>query len=164
MRFSERVRIAALGRAADTAPSSEPATVEGGPPIAGYDGLDEKALIAHFRDLTQIELAEVEAYERGHRSRRVVLNKLRYMRSPEPVAGYDSLEPNDIVLLLEQGDSASIRAIRDYEGKFRGRRQVLNAAAQALPNAALNVGEQHRRDEKAQRTRTGIQDRRERTG
>ena len=168
MRFSERVRIAALGRAADTAPSTEAptvdATVEGGPPIAGYDGLDEKVLIAHFRDLTQTELAEVEAYERGHRSRRVVLNKLRYMRSPEPVAGYDALEPTAIVRLLEGADSASIRAIRDYEGKFRGRRQVLNAAAQALPNAALNVGEQHRRDEKAERTRTGIQDRRDITG
>jgi hypothetical protein len=162
MRFSERVRIAALGRAAETEPSSE--AVVGEAPIAGYDGMDEKVLIAHFRDLTQIELAEVEAYERGHRSRRVVLNKLRYMRSPEPVAGYDALEPNDIVRLLEQGDSASIRAIRDYEGKFRGRRQVLNAAAQALPNAALNGDEQHRRDEKAERTRTGIQDRRDLTG
>ena len=164
MRFSERVRIAALGRAAETEPSTETATDAGGPPIAGYDGLDEKVLIAHFRDLTQTELAEVEAYERGHRSRRVVLNKLRYMRSPEPVAGYDALEPNDIVLLLETGDSASIRAIRDYEGKFRGRRQVLNAAAQALPNAALNGDEQHRRNEKAERTRTGIQDRRDLTG
>ena len=164
MRFSERVRIAALGRAAETEPSTETATDAGGPPIAGYDGLDEKVLIAHFRDLTQTELAEVEAYERGHRSRRVVLNKLRYMRSPEPVPGYDALEPTAIVRLLEAADSASIRAIRDYEGKFRGRRQVLNAAAQALPNAALNVGEQHRRDEKAERTRTGIQDRRDITG
>ena len=164
MRFSERVRIAALGRAAETEPSTETATDEGGPPIADYDGLDEKVLIAHFRDLTQTELAEVEAYERGHRSRRVVLNKLRYMRSPEPVPGYDALEPTAIVRLLEAADSASIRAIRDYEGKFRGRRQVLNAAAQALPNAALNVGEQHRRDEKAERTRTGIQDRRDITG
>jgi hypothetical protein len=159
MRFSERVRIAALGRAAETAPSGETAVDDAGTPIAGYDDLDEKVLIAHFRDLTQ-----VEAYERGHRNRRVVLNKLRYMRSPEPVAGYDALEPAAIVRLLEQGDSASIRAIRDYEGKFRGRRQVLSAAAQALPNAALNVGEQHRRDEKAERTRTGIQDRRDITG
>jgi hypothetical protein len=164
MRFSERVRIAALGRASETAPSGEPAVGDVGTPIAGYDDLDEKALIAQFRDLSQVELAEIEAYERGHRSRRVVLNKLRYMRSPEPVAGYDTLEPAAIVRLLEEGDSASIRAIRDYEGKFRGRRQVLNAAAQALPNAALNVGEQHRREAKAERTRSGIQDRRDLTG
>jgi hypothetical protein len=133
-------------------------------PIDGYDGLHEKRVIALFHELSQAELAEIEDYERAHHSRRVVLNKLRYMRSPEPVEGYDALEPTEIVRLLEQADSASIRAIRDYEGKFRGRRQVLNAAAQALPNAALNLGETHRRDEKAERTRTGIQDRRDLTG
>jgi hypothetical protein len=164
MRFSERVRIATRGRPTETPAIVEAPPGEGGAPIAGYDGLAEKALIAQFRDLSQIELAEIEAYERGHRSRRVVLNKLRYMRTPEPVAGYDALEPAAIVRLLEEGDSASIRAIRDYEGKFRGRRQVLNAAAQALPNAALNAGEQHRREAKAERTRTGIQDRRDITG
>ena len=64
---------------------------------------------------------------------------------------------------LEAADAAPIRAIRDYEGKFRRRRQVMGAAAQALPNAAANPDEQDRRDEKAQRTRTGIQDRRELT-
>jgi hypothetical protein len=133
-------------------------------PIADYDALDEQDVIAQFRKLSQIELAEVEGYERAHLSRRVVLNKLRYMRTPEPVADYDALEPSEIVRLLEQADSAGIRAIRDYEGKFRGRRQVMNAAAQALPNAVLNVGEQNRREEKAERTRTGIQDRRDLTG
>ena len=133
-------------------------------PIADYEALDEKSVIARFRDLSQVELAEIEAYERAHRSRRVVLNKLRYMRTPEPVAGYDALEPAEIVRLLERADSAGIRAIRDYEGKFRARRQVMNAAAQALPNAALNVGEQQRREDKAERTRTGIQDRRDITG
>jgi hypothetical protein len=133
-------------------------------PIADYDALDEQHVIAQFRKLSQIELAEVEGYERAHLSRRVVLNKLRYMRTPEPVADYDALEPSEIVRLLEQADSAGIRAIRDYEGKFRGRRQVMNAAAQALPNAVLNVGEQNRREEKAERTRTGIQDRRDLTG
>jgi hypothetical protein len=133
-------------------------------PIADYDALDEQDVIVQFRKLSQIELAEVEGYERAHLSRRVVLNKLRYMRTPEPVADYDALEPTEIVRLLEQADSAGIRAIRDYEGKFRGRRQVMNAAAQALPNAVLNVGEQNRREEKAERTRTGIQDRRDLTG
>ena len=133
-------------------------------PIAGYDSLNEKSVIAHFHELSQVQLAAIEGYERSNLSRAVVLDKLRYMRSPEPVAGYDELEPNEIVRLLEKADSATIRAIRDYEGKFRRRRQVLGAAAQALPNAAANVGEQRRRDEKAQRTRTGIQDRRELTG
>jgi hypothetical protein len=132
--------------------------------IPDYDKLHEKDVIGRFRELSQVELAEIEAYERSHLNRRVVLHKLRYMRSPEPVVGYDALEPNEIVRRLEAADTATIRAIRDYEGKFRRRRQVLSAAAQALPNAVTNAGEQQRRDEKAERTRTGIQDRRDLTG
>jgi hypothetical protein len=133
-------------------------------PISGYDNLHEKDVIGRFRELSQVQLAEIEGYERSHRNRRVVLHKLRYMRSPEPVSGYDALEPAEIVRRLEAGDTATIRAIRDYEGKFRRRRQVLAAAAKALPNAVTNPGEQRRRDEKAERTRTGIQDRRDLTG
>lgn len=163
MKFSERLRRGAGGRPADTAPPSDPAAAEA-LPIAGYDGLHEKIVISHFHELSQVELSEIEDYERAHLNRPAVLQKLRYMRSPEPVPGYDALAPDEIVRLLEEADSAKIRAIRDYEGKFRGRRQVMNAAAQALPNAEANVGEQTRRDEKAQRTRTGIQDRRDRTG
>jgi hypothetical protein len=163
MRISELLRIGARGPAANAPPAADPDAAKR-LPISGYDDLDEKYVIAQFRTLSQVELAEIEGYERAHLNRRVVLYKLRYMRSPEPVAGYDALEPEQIVRLLEEADSAKIRAIRDYEGKFRGRRQVMNAAAQALPNAALNVGEQDRREEKAQRTRTGIQDRRELTG
>jgi hypothetical protein len=162
MRLSELLRIGAKAPAADTPPAGDP-TDSTALPITDYDGLHEKSVIARFHELSQVELAEIEGYERSHLSRPVVLDKLRYMRSPEPVEGYDVLEPKEIVLLLEQADSATIRAIRDYEGKFRGRRQVMGAAAQALPNAVANLGEQSRRDEKAQRTRTGIQDRRDLT-
>jgi hypothetical protein len=66
------------------------------------------------------------------------------------------------VQLIEGADTARIRAIRDYEGKFRRRRQVMSVAAQALPKAAANLGEASRRDEKALRTRTGIQERSDR--
>lgn len=131
-------------------------------PIAGYDDLHEKQVIAHFRELSQVELGEIEAYERAHRNRRPVLDKLRYMRSPEPLPGYDALEPTEVVKLLADADAARVRAIRDYEGKFRSRRVVMSMAAQALPKAAANLDEESRRDEKALRTRTGIQERADR--
>ena len=163
MRISERLRSGLRPKpAAESTVPGEPSFSEG-LPIAGYDGLQEKQVTAHFRQLSQVELAEIEDYERSHRSRPAVLDKLRYMRSPEPVAGYDELEPEQVVRLLADADAAKVRAIRDYEGKFRGRRAVLGAAAQALPKATANVAEQERRDEKAQRTRTGIQDRRDLT-
>jgi hypothetical protein len=163
MRISERLRGGLRPRpATESAVPGESASTEG-LPIAGYDALNEKQVIAHFRQLSQVELAEIEDYERSHRSRPAVLDKLRYMRSPEPVAGYDALEPEQVVRLLEDADAAKVRAIRDYEGKFRGRRVVMAAAAQALPKATANVAEQKVRDEKAERTRTGIQDRRDLT-
>jgi hypothetical protein len=161
MRISERLGLRSRP-ATQTTPSAGPATDET-LPIAGYDALSDKQVTAHFRELSQVELEEIEGYERSHRNRPVVLAKLRYMRSPEPVPGYDALEPSEVVRLLEDADAAKVRAIRDYEGKFRGRRAVLSAAADALPKAAANLAEQSRRDEKALRTKTGIQDRRDRT-
>ena len=163
MSLTERLRIGP--RRAPAADTTAPAAAPDAQalPIAGYDDLHEKQVTAHFRELSQVELAEIEDYERSHRNRTVVLDKLRYMRSPEPVAGYDALEAEEVLHLLKDADAAKVRAIRDYEGKFRGRRAVMSAAAQALPNAATNVGEQTRREEKATRTRTGIQDRRDLT-
>jgi hypothetical protein len=163
MKLSERLHIGSGRPAAETA-TPEAAAGSETLGIAGYDGLHEKDVIGRLHELSQVQLAEIEAYERSHLNRRVVLHKLRYMRSPEPVDGYDALEPAEIVRRLEAADTATIRAIRDYEGKFQRRRQVLGAAAQALPNAVTNPAEQDRRDEKAERTRTGIQDRRDLTG
>jgi hypothetical protein len=162
MTLTERLRIRSRREpAADTtSPLSSPG--EETLPIAGYDDLHEKQVIAHFRELSQVDLAEIEGYERAHLNRRPVLDKLRYMRSPEPLPGYDTLESREVVQLIEGADTARIRAIRDYEGKFRRRRQVMSGAAQALPKAAANLGEASRRDEKALRTRTGIQERSDR--
>jgi hypothetical protein len=163
MKLTERLRAGLRHEpAAEAMAPADPAAAEG-LPIAGYDGLSAKEVMAHFRELSQVELAEVEEYERSHGNRRAVLAKLRYMRSPEPLPGYDTLAAQEIVRLLEEADTARVRAIRDYEGKFRSRRQVMDAAAQALPKATVNLREQSLREEKAQRTRTGIQDRRDLT-
>jgi hypothetical protein len=162
MRFIERLR-STRRPTAETTPAGDPAAPDA-LPITGYDDLHEKDVIARFPELSQVELAELESYERSHGSRRVVLDKLRYMRGPEPILNYDALEAQEVVRQLESADTATIRAIRDYEGKFRRRRQVLGAATEALPNAVANAGERDHREEKAERTRTGIQDRRHLTG
>jgi hypothetical protein len=162
MSLTERLRIRSRREPAADTTSPLPPPGEEALPIAGYDDLNEKQVIAHFRELSQVELAEIEGYERAHRNRRPVLDKLRYMRSPEPLPGYDAMEAKEVVQLIEAADTAQIRAIRDYEGKFRRRHQVMSVAAQALPKAAANPGETSRRDEKALRTRTGIQERSDR--
>ena len=47
-------------------------------------------------EFSQVELAAIETYERSHRNRPEVLDKLRYMRGSEPLPGYDALSPEQI--------------------------------------------------------------------
>jgi hypothetical protein len=76
-------------------------------------------------DHSQIELEAAESYEQSHKDREPVLAKLRYMRGPEPLPGYDSLSAEEIVAALEDADLATIKKVRAYERKFGNRPDVL---------------------------------------
>jgi len=128
-------------------------------PISGYDQLDEKQVSDQLAQLSQVELAEVETYERAHGSRPVVLEKLRYMRSSEPLPGYDALTPEQIGEALADADAGTVRAVRDYERKFQGRRSVLDEAARVLPSSPASAGEERAHEEKAALLREGYADR-----
>jgi hypothetical protein len=98
---------------------------EAGLPFAGYDRLDARQVIDGLHDRSQIELEAVESYERSHRDREPVLDKLRYMRGSEPVPGYDALSSDEVVTALEEADLATIKKVRGYERKFANRPGVL---------------------------------------
>jgi hypothetical protein len=100
-------------------------------PFAGYDRLDARKVIDALSDHSQIELEAVEAYERSHKSRDPVLDKLRYMRGSEPLPGYDALSVEEILSALDGADPATIKDVRGYERKFANRPAVLEAVAQA---------------------------------
>jgi hypothetical protein len=156
MKLLTRIRSRSQQGATDDVPQGTPHEQL---PIDRYDQLTTKQISSALSDLSQVELGEIEAYERAHGDRKPVLDKLRYMRSPEPLPGYDALAQRDVIHLLEDADTARVRAIRDYERKFRRRHEVMSAAAKALPSAAANPNEEDRRGEKALRTKTGIEDR-----
>jgi hypothetical protein len=147
----------------------EPGSGQAGPadegqlPIPGYDRLDDKEVGGRLPDLSQAELAAVETYERSHRERPVVLDKLRYMRTTEPLPDYDALSPEQIASALTDADTATIKAVRDYERKFGHRKQVLDQAARVLPTAKASAGEDRAREAKSARVREGFASRR-RTG
>ena len=92
-------------------------------PIPGYDQLKEKQISDQLSELSQVDLATIETYERAHASRPAVLEKLRYMRGSEPLEGYDELTPDEIATALAGANAKTVRAVRDYERKF-GRRTV----------------------------------------
>jgi hypothetical protein len=128
-------------------------------PFPGYDKLDDKELGARLPELSQVELAAVETYERAHKNRPVVLDKLRYMHTTEPLPGYDALSPEQIVEALADADAETVKAVRDYERKFGNRPQVIKEAARVLPTATASAGEDRAREERDTRVREGFADR-----
>lgn len=95
------------------------------PPFAGYDDLKDRQVTNELSSHSQVELEAVETYERSHKDRKSVLDKLRYMRGSEPLPGYDSLKIGVILAALKEADLETIKRIRDYERKFANRPDVL---------------------------------------
>lgn len=103
------------------------ATSATGSPIAGYDRLDARRVVARLAQRSQSELATIETHERSHKDRPAVLNKLRYLRGREPLPGYDTLEPEQISTALDGADLDTAKRVREYERKFKRRSHVLDA-------------------------------------
>lgn len=99
-------------------------------PIAGYSGLDRRELMAELPRHSQVELTAIDAYERSHKNRVAVLHKLRYLRGPEPLPGYDALGDQlggkELLEALAGADPATLHKTRSYERKFQHRPEVLD--------------------------------------
>jgi ferritin-like metal-binding protein YciE len=54
------------------------------PPIEGYDVLTVTAVLPRLAGLSELELAQLDAYERAHRNRKQVLERIRRLREREP--------------------------------------------------------------------------------
>jgi hypothetical protein len=100
-------------------------------PVDGYDGLKPDKVIASLRGHSQAELAEIEDYERANANRQVVLDKLRYLRQDEPLAGYDELQEDGVAAALKDADHETLARVREYERKFKRRDAVLTVIANA---------------------------------
>ena len=136
---------------------------EGGLPITNYAKLDPKQLRPQLSPLTQVELAAIETYELSHEARSVVLNRLHWLKGSEPVPGYDALDTPAIVELLSDADTATLKAVREYERRHRDRHEVRAEVARGLPTAHASAGEDLAREEQAGLVRAGFADR-EKTG
>jgi hypothetical protein len=101
-------------------------------PIPGYDRIGDKDLIAELSKHSQVELTAIETYERAHKERVPVFDKLRYLRGQEPLQGYDALGVKEILAGLEGADSETLQTTREYESKFKHRPDVLDEVATAL--------------------------------
>jgi ferritin-like metal-binding protein YciE len=104
-------------------------------PIARYDALTADEVVAKLRDLSQVELAKVETYERRHEDRTTVIERIQTLRTREPWPGYDELTVEEITTALGKGTDTRARAARDYERAHKNRAGVLERAERELSAA-----------------------------
>jgi hypothetical protein len=158
MKLLERLRSnrSPRGEAGDPGPAEASSPNEQRLPIARFDQLDGKQVFPQLSQLSQVELAAVQAHERSHRKRPVVLDRLRWLRGSEPLPGYDALDSDTIVRALADADAATIKAVRSYERHHRDRREVRAEAARVLPTARASAGEDRAREDKAALVKAGL--------
>jgi ferritin-like metal-binding protein YciE len=103
--------------------------------IARYDTLTADEITSRLAELSQIDLAKVDAYERKNQNRTTVLSRITSLRASEPWAGYDELTATEVQAVLSEGDEDRAKQVRAYERAHKNRAGVLNAAERELTNA-----------------------------
>jgi ferritin-like metal-binding protein YciE len=104
-------------------------------PIARYDKLTADEITARLPELSQIDLAKVDSYERRHDNRTTVLSRITSLRGDEPWAGYDELTVAEVQSVLSEGDDERAKQVATYERAHKNRAGVLNAAERETANA-----------------------------
>ncbi len=103
--------------------------------IAHYDGLTADEVIGRLPQLSQVDLAKVDSYERRHQNRSTVLGRLSTLRGDEPWAGYDELTAAEVQAALSEADEERVKQTRTYERAHKNRAGVLKATERELTAA-----------------------------
>jgi ferritin-like metal-binding protein YciE len=104
-------------------------------PIARYDSLSADEITGRLSELSQIDLAKVETYERRKDNRATVIERIQSLRGNEPWPGYDEQGVDEIRSALAQADGDRAKAVRDYERAHKSRAGVLEVADREMANA-----------------------------
>ena len=102
--------------------------------IAGYDELTAEEIVDRLSELSQIDLAKIDSYERKNDNRTTVLSRVTSLRGEEPWPGYDELSVGEVETALDVGDEDLAKEVRSYERAHKNRAGVLKAAERELAN------------------------------
>jgi ferritin-like metal-binding protein YciE len=108
---------------------------EGDLSIARYDQLTAEEIAGKLTELSQVDLAKVDAYERKNENRTTVLSRISTLRGDEPWPGYDELTAAEVQAVLSEGDDDRAQQVRSYERAHKNRAGVLKAAERELATA-----------------------------
>jgi ferritin-like metal-binding protein YciE len=103
--------------------------------IANYDSLSVEEIQDKLSELSQIDLAKVNAYERKNQDRSTVTSRIDSLQGDEPWPGYDELGVDEVRAVLSEGDEQRIKDVRAYERKHKARAGVIQATERELTKA-----------------------------
>ena len=105
-------------------------------PTSDYDSLTASQAVSKLPEFTQEQLKATIAYERANRKRATVVERAQELQEDEPFAGYDELTAREGAQRLTDADEATVRRVREYEGRHKRRVEVLEAAQRQLSGAS----------------------------
>jgi ferritin-like metal-binding protein YciE len=103
--------------------------------IARYDSLTAEEIVSKLPELSHIELANVDSYERRNDNRTTVLSRVGALRRQEPWPGYDELTVAEIEAVIGEGDEQRTKDVVAYERAHKKRAGVLRSAERETANA-----------------------------
>ena len=103
--------------------------------IASYDSLTAEQILSKLPELSQIDLAKIDSYERKNDNRTTVLSRITALRGQEPWPGYDELTVAEIEAVLGEGDEQRAKDVAAYERAHKNRAGVLRSAERETANA-----------------------------
>jgi len=108
---------------------------EGDLAIARYDKLTVDEIASKLSELSQIDLAKVDSYERKHQNRTTILTRITSLRGDEPWPAYDELSVAEVESALGEADDESVKEVRSYERAHKNRAGVIKVAERDLTKA-----------------------------
>ena len=103
--------------------------------VAGYGKLTAGEIVEKLSDLSQVDLAKVDSYERKNENRKTILSRIASLRGNEPWPGYDELNVSEIRAVLDESDEDRIERVRSYERSHKRRAGVIDASERELSKA-----------------------------
>ena len=103
--------------------------------IPNYDALSADEVQGRLTELSQIDLAKVDAYERRNQNRSTVTSRIDSLRGDEPWPGYDELGVDEVRAGLSEADEQRVNDVRGYERRHKARTGVIEATERELSNA-----------------------------
>jgi len=103
--------------------------------IARYDSLTAGEVVSKLSELSQIDLAKVDSYERRNQNRTTILSRISSLRGQEPWPGYDELTVAEIEAVLDEGDEQRAKDVLEYERAHKNRAGVITSSERETANA-----------------------------